>query len=471
MSTLRALLMGGQQVEYHSDPIGEGGMKLVYFTRDKSSVVCFFKDKTTGRDPQRLSRLQAILGKFNPTTDPTTGDYWKKLFCWPTGIVEQPELGVIAPTYPSDYFFASGPWKGKEKEGKWFTSPKLRKMLPESERGNWLNYLRIAICIARAVRALHVKGLAHSDLSNRNCLVDPTQGLATVIDIDSLVVPGVYPPDVLGTPGYIAPEVIATQHLDLQDKSRVLPSIRTDTYALPVLIYEYLLQRHPLKGPKVNSTTSAEEDERLSMGPKALFIEHPNDQSNRPKGITVPYTVLGPYLSSLIEQAFVHGLHEPADRPSAPEWEKALVRTTDLLLPCGNSACEAKWFVFSGSQPVCPYCSWQFRGELPVLNFYIERRAGQFVSDNHRLVVWDYQYIHQWHIRSDCFPGESCDRDGRILCYHQGQWLLVNQTMPSLYVGEQLVPPGQAVALKDGQQIRLLKGDKGKLALVQVLRV
>lgn len=29
-----------------------------------------------------------------------------------------------------------------------------------------------------------------------------------VIDIDSLVVPGVYPPEVIGTGGYIAPEVL-----------------------------------------------------------------------------------------------------------------------------------------------------------------------------------------------------------------------------------------------------------------------
>ena len=38
-------------------------------------------------------------------------------------------------------------------------------------------------------------------------LVDPTTGGCVVIDIDSLVVPGVYPPEVIGTGGYIAPEV------------------------------------------------------------------------------------------------------------------------------------------------------------------------------------------------------------------------------------------------------------------------
>ena len=53
-------------------------------------------------------------------------------------------------------------------------------------------------------------------------LIDPKGGDACVIDIDSLVVPGLAPPTVLGTPGYIAPEVVA---------GKKLPSIETDQHA------------------------------------------------------------------------------------------------------------------------------------------------------------------------------------------------------------------------------------------------
>src|SRR5262249_3390183 len=146
---------------------------------------------------------------------------------------------------------------------------------------------------------------------------------ATVIDIDSLVVPGLFAPDVLGTPGYIAPEVLATQNLDMNDSRRKLPSNFTDQHALAVLIYEYLLRRHPLRGPKVNGNT-AEEDELLSMGTSALFIEHPTDTSNQVPDLSVKYSQLGPYLPPLIERAFVAGLHQPANRPGAHEWENAL---------------------------------------------------------------------------------------------------------------------------------------------------
>lgn len=468
----KATLESGQEVEYLPEVIGEGGMKTVHFASDRLSVVCFYKDKSASGDPQRRKRLQAIVGKYNPTRDPKTGPYWKDLFCWPTGIVVKPELGVVAPTYPPNFFFGSGPFEGKEKQANWFTSQKLRRLLPEAEKGDWLRYLQICIRVARAIRRMHAAGLAHSDLSNKNVLVDPTSGAAVVIDIDSLVVPQLFPPDVLGTPGYIAPEVLATQELDLDDPKRVLPSSRTDEHALPVLIYEYLLNRHPLKGPKVNSTSSAEEDEHLSMGKKALWIENKDDASNRPKSLVLPYTVLGPYLAPLFEQAFVLGLHRPEHRPGAIQWERALVRTTDLLVPCRNPSCSHKWFVFAGAaKPRCPFCNTDLRRAMPVLNFYRERRPGQFVSENHRLVVRENQYLYRWHVYDNAFAGESADRTPLgYFALHHGRWLLVNQSSESMGVVDSgPVPAGGYVELEEGTQVRLSKKPHGRLAVVQMV--
>ena len=99
---------------------------------------------------------------------------------------------------------------------------------------------------------MHAAGLAHSDLSYKNILIDPVTGRACVIDVDGLVVPGKYPPDVVGTPDFIAPEVIQTNHLKKDDPKRYLPNIMTDRHALAVLIYMYLLYRHPLRGGLVH---------------------------------------------------------------------------------------------------------------------------------------------------------------------------------------------------------------------------
>jgi hypothetical protein len=488
MTVTKATLKDGRTVEfvYTNDPPA-GGMKKTYFSPDRSYVVQFFHDHTTGQDPQRLARLDFILGKYNPTVPEAEGgaygvttasaEYFKKLFCWPTGIVVQPDIGIVAPTYPSNYFFGKGPFKGLEKEGRWFTSLRLRGMLPEEERGTWINYFKLCILMTRAVRRLHAAGLAHSDLSCKNILVDPSSGLSVMIDIDSLVVPKLFPPDVAGTPGYIAPEVLSTIQLDLRDPNRILPSTRTDQHALPVLIYEYLLSRHPLKGPKVNATTSAEEDEHLSMGAKALFVENPTDTSNRPKDLKIPCSVLGPHMSELFNRAFVNGLHSPNDRPSAHEWERGLIRTWDMMFPCRNPSCSHKWFILHDQTKIqCAFCGTKPQGTIPILRLRKESRPGQWLLDSQVVVYHDGDRalsLFKWHAFDNVFPGEEADRTPQAYCqFYQGQWILVNQNLTSLTSpGGNRVPPGQAVVLKHGVQLRLSQDPHGRIAEVQILQI
>ncbi len=473
MTKRSAMLKDGRTLEFVEVPDPPaGGMKKVYFSPDRSYVIAFFHDQAAGMDANRHARLDAVLAKFNPTTDPETGEYWKKLFCWPTGVVSKPYLGIVAPTYPSNYFFETGPFKGKEKKGKWFSSPKLRSYLPEVERGTWINYFQICILIARAIRRLHQAGLAHSDLSCNNILIDPSRGQSVVIDIDSLVVPGMFPPDVLGTPGYIAPEVLSTQHLKLDDKNRAHPTARTDQHAMAVLIYEYLFFRHPLRGPKIHSTTSAEEDEHLGMGPKALFIEHPTDHSNRVPDMVGLMSDLGPQLADLFARAFVKGLHAPNDRPAAIEWERGLIKTWDLLHPCAGSKCPNKWFVLHGKNTACPFCKTKLSASVPVLKLRKEVRPGQWMPDGTLVVHPNGLGLYSWHVFDNIFPGEKADRTrlGYFL-FHQGKWLLVNEKLASLTSpGGSRVAAGSAVELKEGAAIRLAQEKNGRIAEVEMVK-
>lgn len=472
-----ATLTDGSTVEYIPEPIGEGVMKQVYFTADKSSVICFYKDQNAGSDPNRMARLEKILDGYNPTIA-QNGDYFKQLFCWPTGIVVQPQLGFIAPTYPHNYFFATGNLAGKEKESTWFVRPKLRQMLPKAERGVWINYFQTCIRLARAVRRLHQAGLAHSDLSNKNVLIDPTSGQCVVIDIDSLVVPGLFPPDVLGTRGYIAPEVLSTLHLPLDDRKRQHPSARTDQHALAVLLYQYLLGRHPLEGPKTYPAASAEEQERLEMGSKALFIEHPTDTSNRPHDLQLSSTALGPYLSDLFHRAFIQGLHFPHERPAAIEWERGLIKTWDLLFPCKNKYCPSHWSILHDPAHLnCPFCGSKPKGSLPILRLRSERRPGQWTLDG-QLVVYHNLTLFKWHAFDHVFPGEEADKTPQAYCvFFEGKWLLINQNLTSLTspTGNQVAPSpqpgqaGQAIELKEGIQFRLSQEPHGRIVEVQMI--
>ncbi|GHT12978.1 kinase [Bacteroidia bacterium] len=495
-NTIKIKATDGSDVEFVDNIIGAGGMKDVYFSPDKSYVVAFFRDK---QDFNAKDRLQNITGVYREKIfNQAGGEYWKDLYCWPTKIVENNgKLGLVCPTYQKRFFFATGSInndflgiKGKEKEGKWYASAKNQnKFLDPTERGDWFKYFQICIGISRAVRRLHAAGLAHSDLSYKNVLLDPTSGHASIIDIDGLVVPGKYPPDVLGTPDFIAPEVIATKHLKMGDPNRSLPKITTDRHALAVMIYMYLLYRHPLRGGKIHDTDPAK-DEDLSMGAKALFVEHPTDKSNQvrikdlqssqlPQGdpTKIPYTVCGPYLKKLFDKAFIEGLHNPALRPTADEWEQALLKTVDLMQPCQNPKCWHKWFVFDNTtKPKCPFCGTEYKGQLPVLNLYSSRKAGSFTPDDYRLMVYHNQYLYPWHVNRNVSPNEKLSAEQKkpvgYFVFHGNKWLLINQRLPDLEdkTEGKKIPINQAVELTDGKQILLSKEDGGRLVIVQLVK-
>ncbi len=494
-STVRLKATDGAEVEFVDEIIGAGGMKDVYFSPDRSYVVAFFRE---AQDFNARNRLETIIGVYRDRLFQTTGgEYWRKLFCWPTKMVEYGgRLGLVAPSYAPNFFFEHGSRnsdfvgiRGREKEGKWFASAKHRKnILDPREKGDWRSYLAICVKIARAVRRLHMAGLAHSDLSYKNVLVDPCRGDACIIDIDGLVVPGKFPPDVLGTPDFIAPEVMATLGLPISDPNRALPRIETDRHALAVLVYMYLLYRHPLRGRKVFDVHDDQRDESLRMGSQALFIEHPEDSSNRPgpyelldaflpwgDPAKVPYSVAGPYLKELFDKAFIDGLHDPSIRPAADAWEMALVKTVDLMQPCSNENCEQKWYVFDNTRsPACPFCGTPFRGTLPILNMYSSRGSGNFRPDNHRLMVYSNQYLYQWHVNRRLTPGERLTSQQMepvgYFVLHCGRWLFVNQKlnqMKDVDTGE-AIKIGGHVELTDGKRLLLSAEDGGRLVHVQI---
>lgn len=484
--SVRAL--DGSTIEFEDKIIGSGAMKDVYFSPDRSYVVCFYRNKL---DANALDRLNNIVGTYrNKIFVSGFEEYWSKLLCWPTKIVDwNGKTGIVCPAYPENYYFKDGMYKGQEKEGKWFASAKLRnKFLQPKEKGNWLKTFHMCIHIARAVKRLHAAGLAHSDLSYKNVLVDPETGSSLIIDIDGLVVPGKYPPDVVGTPDFIAPEVLETRALQLGDPNKKLPSIQTDRHALAVLIYMYLLNRHPLRGGKVFDLDPAK-DEELQMGKGAIFIEHPTDKSNRPKVDQLspselpqgdvkkmPYTICGPYLKELFDRAFIEGLHNPTLRPTADEWEQALIKTTDLMQPCMNNKCEHEWFVFDNKlKPKCPFCKTQYTKQLPLLNLYYSPKPTVFKPENVRVMVYDNQSLYMWHVNRFISPNEKLSSEEKkpVGDFHffNGKWILINRKLNSLYDKDEnrKIEIGEYVELTEQKKILLSTEDGGRLVLVQIV--
>lgn len=493
--TLTAL--DGSTVEFYDEIKAQGGVKDVYFSTDKTYVVAFYRKKITSND---RSRLENIVGVYREKifVNNLEGDYWKEIFPWPTKLVEWKGMtGLVIPFYDKRFFFSgvADTWpyikNGQEKNGKWFSSAKLiNRFVPVDQKGSFLDRLHMCLKIARGMRRLHAAGLAHSDLSYNNVLVDPLTGSACIIDDDSLVVPGKFPPEVVGTPGFIAPEVLATKALKVDDPKKNLPKISTDRHALAVLIYTFLLHRHPLDGGKIWDTNDPQKDDDMRYGEKALFIEHPTDKTNRvkpdqlmksqlPQGDPAesPYTLCGPYLKRLFDRAFIDGLHNPTARPSAAEWEDALLKTCDLVQPCQNPNCEAKWYVFDNTtKPKCPFCGQEYNGQLPILNFYYAPSHGKYISENYRLMVYDKQTLYKWHANNLVTANEKTIAEDKKpvgdFHFHNGQWILINRRLPDMLDVSEKRPIviGGYVPLTEGRQILLDKSQGGRLIVVQLVK-
>lgn len=470
-----------------------GGMKKVYFSTDGRWALQFFHDPQAVQRHHVEERLAAILGAYNPTlpqhdggavgSTEQTAKYFRQRYCWPESVVHDPDygFGIVCPVYPARFRFGedvstkaavSKVLKGKDKKSSWYLSANTREALKPEQLGDFRRMLQISLELARAVRRLHAAGLAHSDLSGNNVLIDPPTGNCVVIDIDSLVVPGLYPPEVAGTKGYIAPEVLETQTLDWSDPAKRLPCRATDLHALAVLIYQFLLLRHPLEGKKTFDPDDPERDEFLMMGPNALFIENPHDTSNRPANLSVTIADLGSGLAELFLRTFVDGLHHPRQRVPASAWENALSQALELLQPCENRDCSMGWFILHDPKnPICPFCKtavppWriiQLRQLRPIAD-----RPGQW-QENGIVNAYDKKELFQWHFFPHAPRGEMADANVWARIERRGKdFVLFNQKLPDLHLANgDPVPPGRGLLLRPGVAFRSAANGEGLLVEVR----
>ena len=225
------------------------------------------------------------------------------------------------------------------------------------------------------------------------------------------------------------------------------------------------------------------------MGEKALFIEDARDDSNRIKLSQVsknalpwadtnrlPYTITGPYLKDLFEHAFVKGLHSPNLRPNADAWEHALLKTTDLMQPCSNVKCDQKWFVFDNtSSPKCPFCGTHIKGSLPVLDLYYQFKPTVWKPENHRLMVYNNQYLFEWHVNRNIIRNEKLTAEQKLpvgyFTIHQGKWVLVNQKMSGLkdLTEDKVIPLGTMVDITNGKKLLLSSEEGGRVVIITMV--
>lgn len=91
----------------------------------------------------------------------------------------------------------------------------------------------VGYIIAKAFGELEKSNLSYCDISGNNILIKIAKGASVeMIDVDSIYTAGKGKSAILGTPRYIAPEVISRQKN---------PDVLSDNYSLAVILFELLM--------------------------------------------------------------------------------------------------------------------------------------------------------------------------------------------------------------------------------------
>lgn len=161
---------------------------------------------------------------------------------------------------------------------------------------------------------------------------DPTTGEVIIPWDDNLIADGAANTAGLGTPRFLAPEVL---------RGEALPSMTADLYSLAVLLFYMFILDHPLEGKKESEIKCFDLAAMVKLyGMDPLFIFDPNDRSNEPvpgyhDNAIAFWPIYPQFLRDTFIKAFTDGIRDPkTGRVRESEWRSVMVRLRDSIFYC-----------------------------------------------------------------------------------------------------------------------------------------
>lgn len=308
--------------------IAEGGQGEVYKVTygGQKKALKWYK-------PGELKDPDAFYENLKKNTEKGSPD---KSFLWPQAVTkrESGSFGYIMDLRPDDY-------------------RELTQVLVTRGGGGFRSFKAVVeacIRIVSAFRILHVRGYSYQDMNSGNFFINPLTGDVLICDNDNVAPNGTYT-GIVGTPQYMAPEIVMGQ---------ATPDTHTDEFSLAVVLFMLLCASHPLEGERWAVPCLTPAIEKRLYGSDALFIFDPKDPRNRPvKGIhnnvLRRWDFLPDYMKTVFLQAFSQeAITSPNKRVRELGWLKALVRFQSDIVRCPN--CSNEIFIRNASSTRCDKC-------------------------------------------------------------------------------------------------------------------
>ncbi|MFN9931663.1 MAG: protein kinase domain-containing protein [Cyanobacteriota bacterium] len=218
--------------------------------------------------------------------------------------------------------------------------------------------LRAAFFLAAGFHDLHSLGFCYKDVSLGNLFLNPASGDIRIGDNDNVDVIGSTSGAVLGTWGFMAPEVALGQ---------ARPDVTTDLFSLAALLFQLLTRHDPFRGSLELAIPCLDLPGRRRLyAEDPVFVFDPRDTRNRPDphehvAALITWPLYPRRLQRLFEETFGPGLRDPARRTLTGEWKQKLAAVLDHLRLCPHCGEEN---LDDETPPLAARC-WRCRRPLP----------------------------------------------------------------------------------------------------------
>lgn len=318
--------LSGKSYRTHNAPFAGGGEGDIYDVVGAPSYVAkvYKPDKRTTERERKLS----VMVSNKPSV--------MEQYAWPLDVLYENGqfIGYIMPKI-----------NGKEKLRNIYVYDK-RKGKP------WSLFIAIAKNLSAAVHNVHEIHQVVGDLNPENILVNPNDGMVTLVDTDSYHISDssrTYRCGV-GMPEFVAPELQG-----IHFPSAPLPTFtpESDRFALAVLIFALLMNgAHPFSCKVISGSSSKFQPiDNMQNGKCAFFPDSRSSNMDIPR-YAPDLSSLPDNIQKLFRRAFIAGHSTPSLRPSAEEWYNALEQLEDNLKTCLK---DTQHIYYYGAKE-CPWC-------------------------------------------------------------------------------------------------------------------
>lgn len=209
-----------------------------------------------------------------------------------------------------------------------------------------------------ALKEIHHQGLIFADMSPSNIMVRKTKNEIVFIDCDNMRDKYDNYSNVLGTPGYMAPEKLKPLNDVISGVSggaylkdgRI--SVDSDIFSAAIIAFELLTLQHPFVGDVVDEGTADEYEAAKNCETDFIFKNNTNNVSTH--GLTHFYEqITTPEIRKLFYRTFVDGKNNPSLRPTDVDFCEAFHRALNLIVKCPNCGFEQ---IYTNSEDECCDC-------------------------------------------------------------------------------------------------------------------